>query len=599
MFCAPRDFASELRTTRRVSLWVTKADGTAQTVVAEEAVSGAGAVSAGLPVHWTNVHDGRGESPAFQVLAPSSPAEDEGDGDDAAAALVVPISFVAPALVLQAAPLDEDDEVEEEDFDVDDDDDDNDKEEGNRRSVAAAAKPAPAAAGNLSLQSYVLPRATAVAISASGDRVAMGAETGGLRLVHLPSASSSAAAASATSPQGPPSVTFRGHVADVTQIQWFPSDAVCLSSSVDLGAMVWDGRAPGPSPAASHRLRAETRAPAATIRGHVGGVLGTALVRRGRGKVIATASRDGTVRLWRVAGGECLLTLRVGCAVHAIALVEPAAAGTAAAEASATAAASSGLPSPTDLLLAACDDGRVRVYAIGAAGMPLVASEPLPGAAHAFTLDVVELPAAPTPAVLVMAGGDAGTAAVWDAAPALVAAAAAAAGGPSLNSSSSSLSSPASLPLLWHGRIGQADCTSDVTRVRLVSLAGLVGADTAGAGASSAGRLPPPPPLALLRCVVAFADGMCCAVALQAGRKSPQLLASFTGPGSAGVRDVDVWVGGRAGGAGTRGEGGAEAEADALPPIPAILVATAANDGYVRLYRLPTQVSAHLCVVEG
>ncbi|CUS22912.1 LAQU0S07e02982g1_1 [Lachancea quebecensis] len=84
---------------------------------------------------------------------------------------------------------------------------------------------------------------------------------------------------------------LRGHKAEITDVKFFPSGQVILSSSMDMQLKIWsvsDGSNPR------------------TLKGHKGPVTASAIVDRGRN--VLSCSRDGTVKLWECGSGEAIHT---------------------------------------------------------------------------------------------------------------------------------------------------------------------------------------------------------------------------------------------------------------------------------------------------
>ncbi|KAF7730427.1 hypothetical protein EC973_002234 [Apophysomyces ossiformis] len=89
-----------------------------------------------------------------------------------------------------------------------------------------------------------------------------------------------------------PKRTLRGHVTDVTTVQFFPSSQVLLSGAADFQIKIWsvlDGSNP------------------VTLKGHTSAVTDTAIVARGRN--VLSSSRDGTIRLWHCGTGASITTV--------------------------------------------------------------------------------------------------------------------------------------------------------------------------------------------------------------------------------------------------------------------------------------------------
>ncbi|CAR23393.1 Rpn14p [Lachancea thermotolerans CBS 6340] len=84
---------------------------------------------------------------------------------------------------------------------------------------------------------------------------------------------------------------LKGHKAEITDVKFFPSGQVVLSSSMDMQLKVWsvlDGSNPR------------------TLKGHKGSITTSAIVDRGRN--VLSGSKDGTVKLWECGSGEAIHT---------------------------------------------------------------------------------------------------------------------------------------------------------------------------------------------------------------------------------------------------------------------------------------------------
>jgi len=98
---------------------------------------------------------------------------------------------------------------------------------------------------------------------------------------------------------------LRGHVGEITTLQFFPSGQVLLSGATDFQLKIWsvlDGSNP------------------VTLKGHTASITSTAIV--DRGKNVLSSSKDGTIRLWECASASTIATLKCASSVNAIELVE-------------------------------------------------------------------------------------------------------------------------------------------------------------------------------------------------------------------------------------------------------------------------------------
>ncbi|XP_043929327.1 proteasomal ATPase-associated factor 1 isoform X2 [Protopterus annectens] len=80
-----------------------------------------------------------------------------------------------------------------------------------------------------------------------------------------------------------------GHMLEVNCCRFFPSGLVVLSGGIDTLLKIWT---------------VENGSCAATLKGHKGGILDTAVVEKGRH--VVSSSRDGTARLWDCLASTCL-----------------------------------------------------------------------------------------------------------------------------------------------------------------------------------------------------------------------------------------------------------------------------------------------------
>lgn len=86
-------------------------------------------------------------------------------------------------------------------------------------------------------------------------------------------------------------LSLDGHDAEITDLKFFPSSQVLLSSSMDMRLKIWsalDGSNPR------------------TITGHKSIITGTEIIERGRN--ILSCSKDGTVKLWECGSGKNIYT---------------------------------------------------------------------------------------------------------------------------------------------------------------------------------------------------------------------------------------------------------------------------------------------------
>lgn len=642
-----------------------------------------------LQCKWSNIHERRlsYESPACQLLVSSG-----GSGGSGSWPLEQHVSsFVAPSLVLPPA------------LDQPQDDDADDASESVAGSSAAGSRKPSATSKGMQKQLTGAVRATSVALSASCDRLVCGTDGGAITLVALPSSAAGARSGaddSSGSGGGLHAVSLSGHCADVTFLSWFPSDAVVLSTSIDMSTRVWSGTSPTAAaavPAHAGGERKAARVLAGGPSGHSGGILCAEMLPHCRGRRIVTGGRDGLIKVWQVGSGTCIATVRAGTAVHGLAVLPLPTAHLA--PAAGAASVDPDGASMRCVVAAACDDGTVRFYdlirlvsATGAVTVTslatahgeeapcpaLVGRARLPLASHAFSVSTCRYnsyrthittnaesndgrgAAAQTTSGssgcgcgLVVVGGDRGSVAVIDASRLLV--------GQSTTLSTSdaaategiaaaTTSAVIDLPVIWEGAVGPScavDGHADVCKVVVVPVApcqkqgrGSV-AEMGSSSSPSAAALSSPTSssaslLSHIRAVVAQSDGTCCVYALHrhagtsasvatepavpgsvpspvgdsdasagisAHECSCTQLASFTGPrGGDAVRDVDVRV--DHGGDGNASyqqhgdmasaAGNSAASAGDLAPLPRVTVATACNDGLVRVYRMPTQVTAHL-----
>ncbi|KAI5481384.1 proteasomal ATPase-associated factor 1 [Pseudohyphozyma bogoriensis] len=94
-----------------------------------------------------------------------------------------------------------------------------------------------------------------------------------------------------------------GHVGDVRDVAFFPSNEVVLTASSDMSIRVFsaiDGSNPR------------------TLTGHTKAV--TAIAILGVGRVVASASLDGSIKLWTVGTAECLSTIRFTQPINSLAV---------------------------------------------------------------------------------------------------------------------------------------------------------------------------------------------------------------------------------------------------------------------------------------
>ncbi|XP_012267120.2 proteasomal ATPase-associated factor 1-like [Athalia rosae] len=97
--------------------------------------------------------------------------------------------------------------------------------------------------------------------------------------------------------------TLEGHVGDIYQCLWFPSDVVVLGGGADWRTRIWC---------------AQTGKCPVTLTGHTAPVTDMVIVERGRN--VITTSKDGSARLWDVGESKCLailceLTSSITCCV--------------------------------------------------------------------------------------------------------------------------------------------------------------------------------------------------------------------------------------------------------------------------------------------
>jgi WD40 repeat protein len=102
-----------------------------------------------------------------------------------------------------------------------------------------------------------------------------------------------------------------GHTAGTTQVGWSPCGSLLVSASLDATARVWRWQ-PHAGPAGKQHNQSSQPAENymhcyAVLAGHRDRV--TAAVFLPDSRSIATASRDATIRVWRVSDSACLHTL--------------------------------------------------------------------------------------------------------------------------------------------------------------------------------------------------------------------------------------------------------------------------------------------------
>ncbi|CEG66681.1 hypothetical protein RMATCC62417_03216 [Rhizopus microsporus] len=99
---------------------------------------------------------------------------------------------------------------------------------------------------------------------------------------------------------------LKGHLSDVTAVQFFPSNLVLLTGGADFQLKIWsviDGSNP------------------VTLRGHTSAITSTAIVEKGRN--IISSSRDGTIKLWNCGTASVIATLgKYQCPVNKIVLAK-------------------------------------------------------------------------------------------------------------------------------------------------------------------------------------------------------------------------------------------------------------------------------------
>ncbi|KAG2205858.1 hypothetical protein INT46_002097 [Mucor plumbeus] len=87
-------------------------------------------------------------------------------------------------------------------------------------------------------------------------------------------------------------MTLKGHLSDVTTVQFFPSNLVVLTGGSDFLLKIWSVLN-GSNPV--------------TLQGHTSAITGTAIISQGRN--VLSSSRDGTIKLWNCGTSSTIATM--------------------------------------------------------------------------------------------------------------------------------------------------------------------------------------------------------------------------------------------------------------------------------------------------
>ncbi|GAA5935590.1 uncharacterized protein JCM15063_001747 [Sporobolomyces koalae] len=145
---------------------------------------------------------------------------------------------------------------------------------------------------------------TCIAISPDRTRLVVGSRDGYCQVVEIESDPQSRRLTKGKD------IALRGHVGDLTHIEFFPSSEVVLTASSDMSLRVFsalDGSCPR------------------VLRGHTRPVTGTCILSsvdgRHKGQQVLSTSLDGTIKLWNVATGDCSRTWTLSKPITALAVI--------------------------------------------------------------------------------------------------------------------------------------------------------------------------------------------------------------------------------------------------------------------------------------